>query len=90
MQLDASSHKPTAFIALSPLRDLSNIDHNIQAKAVTRFKYPVDFWTPDKDIKRLFALNEDVYKMVYDTSSCDIVIDKGTETNRIKAIVITP
>jgi hypothetical protein len=87
MQLDASRHKPTAFIVLSPLRDLSNIDHNIQANAITKFKYPVDFWTPDKDIKKLFALNEDVYKKVYDLSHCDIIIDKVLEIKRIKAII---
>lgn len=87
MQLDASSYKPTAFIALSPLRDLSNIDHNIQAKAITMFKYPVDFWTPDKDIKKLFALNKEVYKKVYDTKVCDTIIDENTELKRIKAII---
>jgi len=87
MQLDASSHKPTAFIALSPLRDLSNIDHNIQANAVKKFKYPVDFWTPDKDIAQLFALNEEVYKKVYDKPVCDIVIDKTKELKRVKAII---
>ena len=87
MQLDASSHKPTAFIALSPLRDLSNIDHSIQAKAVTKFKYPVDFWTPDKDIKRLFALDKEIYKKVYDTTNYDIVIDEKKEIKRIKAII---
>lgn len=87
MQLDASSHKPAAFIALSPLRDLSNIDHNIQAKAIKGFKYPVDFWTPDKDINKLFAINEEVYKKVYDKPNCDISINKEAELQRIKAII---
>lgn len=87
MQLDASSHKPTAFIALSPLKDLSNIDHNIQANATSKFKYPVDFWTPDKDIKRVFALNKEVYKKVYDTTSCDTIVDEESELKRIKAII---
>jgi len=87
MQLDASSHKPTAFIALSPLRDLSNIDHNIQANAVTRFKYPVDFWTPDKEIANMFAIDHDIYTKVYDKSTCDLIIDKQKELRRWKAIV---
>lgn len=87
MQLDASSHKPTAFIVLSPLRNLSNIDHNIQASAVAKFKYPVDFWTPDKDIKKLFALNQDLYKKVYDTSNCDTLIDIDFELKRTRAII---
>src|SRR5665647_851732 len=72
MQLDASSYKPTAFIALSPLQNLSNIDHNIQANSINKFKYPVDFWTPDKDIRRLFAIDEKVYKKVYDCTDFDI------------------
>lgn len=87
VQLDASNHKPTAFIALSPLCDLSNIDHNVQAHAVKKFKYPVDFWTPDKDVAQMFALDEEVYKKVYDKPVCDIVIDKTKERNRIKAMV---
>lgn len=87
MQLDASSYKPAAFIALSPLRDLSNIDHNIQANAVKNFKYPVDFWTPDKDVNKLFAIDDEVYKKVYDKPKCDVTIDKGRELKRIKAII---
>ncbi|RZK12023.1 MAG: hypothetical protein EOO46_04655, partial [Flavobacterium sp.] len=88
MQLDASAYEPTAFIALSPLCDLSNIDHNIQANQVKKFKkYPVDFWTPDKNVNQLFALDEELYKKVYDTDTCDLVIDKDKERSRIKAIV---
>lgn len=87
MQLESSSYKPTAFILLSPLRDLSNIDHNIQARAVSMFKYPVDFWTPDKDVHKLFALNKEVYKKVYDKKSCDVVINESDELQRIKAII---
>lgn len=87
MQLDASSHKPTAFIALSPMCDLSNIDHNVQANAVKKFKYPVDFWTPDKNVAQMFAIDEEVYKKVYDKATCDLVIDKVKELNRIKVLV---
>jgi len=87
MQLEASAYEPTAFIALSPLCNLSNIDHNIQASAVKKFKYPVDFWTPDKDVNQLFALDEELYKKVYDVDTCDIVIDREKEKCRIKALV---
>lgn len=87
MQLSASNQNPTAFIALSPLRNLSNIDHDIQASAVKNFKYPVDFWTPDKDINKLFALDAEVYKKVFDKSSCDISINEETELHRIKTII---
>ena len=87
LQLAASSHNPSAFIALSPLRDLSNIDHNIQSRVIRQFKYPVDFWTPDKDIEKLFALNTEVYKKVFDKTSCDISFDRENEIRRIKAII---
>lgn len=87
MQLEASSYKPTAFIALSPLQNLSNIDHNIQANAIDKFKYPVDFWTPDKDVNKLFALDEEVYKKVYSVTVCDLIIDRSVELKRIKAIL---
>jgi hypothetical protein len=88
LQLESSSHNPTAFIALSPLRNLSNIDHNIQAKIISQFKYPVDFWTPDKDVNKLFALDEEVYKKVFDKDKCDLVIVRETELKRIKAIIV--
>jgi len=87
LQLEASSHKPTAFIVLSPLRDLSNIDHNIQSKVIRQFKYHVDFWTPDKEIEKLFALDTEVYKKVFDKPTCDISFDRETEIKRIKAII---
>ncbi|MES2575284.1 MAG: hypothetical protein V4572_10100 [Bacteroidota bacterium] len=87
LQLSTSSHKPCAFICLSPLRDLSNIDHNIQANTVKNFKYPVDFWTPDKDIKTLFALDEEIYKKVYDLAECDLQINRSDELKRYKAII---
>lgn len=87
LQLEASSHTPTAFIALSPLRNLTNIEHNIQSKFINQFKYPVDFWTPDKEIEKLFALDLEVYKKVFDKTSCDISFDRATELQRIKAII---
>lgn len=88
LQLEASSHKPTAFIVLSPLRNLSNIDHNVQASVVKKFKYPVEFWTPDRDVKKLFALDEDVYKKVFDVTECDETIVRESELKRIKAMVV--
>jgi hypothetical protein len=86
VQLESSNHKPCAFVLLSPLRDLSNIDFNIQAKVTKQFKFPVDFWTPDKNVENLFALDGKVYKKVYG-KSCKLRIDKATELTRIKAIV---
>lgn len=87
LQLEASGHNPTAFIALSPLRNLSNIEHNIQSSFVNKFKYPVDFWTPDKEVEKLFALDAEIYKKVFEKPDCNIVLDRDTELKRIKAII---
>jgi hypothetical protein len=87
MQLESSNYNPTAFIALSPLRNLSNIDHNVQEKTINKFKFPVDFWTPDKDIERMFALDEELFKKVFNCNKCDINIDREKEIQRIKAII---
>lgn len=87
MQLNSSNYNPTAFIALSPLRNLSNIDHNIQAKAIDQFGFPVDFWTPDKNVNHMFALDEDLYKKVFDCDECDLNIDHTNELDRIKCLV---
>jgi hypothetical protein len=86
LQLEASCHKPTAFIALSPLCNLSNINHNIQSKIVEKFKYPVDFWTPDKDIDKMFALDRSVYERVFD-KKCDFEIDEDKEVERMRLII---
>jgi hypothetical protein len=84
VQLEASNHNPTAFILLSPLRDLSNIDHNTQAKVLKYFKFPVEFWTPDMDVEKIFALDEELYKKVFDKPKCDIIIDKDEEISKLK------
>ncbi len=87
IQLESSNYNPTAFIALSPLRNLSNIDHNVQAKAINKFKFPVDFWTPDKNIEQIFALDKELYKKVFDCNECTLKIDRDKEIQRIKAIL---
>lgn len=87
LELGASNHKPTAFVLLSPLRDLSNIDHNIQHKIVKDFKYPVDFWTPDKEIEKLFALDGETYKKVFDSNECNLEIDRNYELTKYKSMI---
>lgn len=86
VQLDSSNHNATAFIALSPLRNLSNIDHNIQAKQIKAFKCPVDFWTPDKDVENMFALDKNLYQKIYD-KPCTIALENDKELQRLKVIV---
>ncbi|MCZ4224717.1 MULTISPECIES: restriction endonuclease [Pedobacter] len=86
VQLDSSNHDATAFIALSPLKNLSNIDHNIQAKQTKAFKFPVDFWTPDKDVEKMFALDKKLYQKIYD-EPCLLVLDEEKELQRLKVLV---
>ncbi|TJZ49873.1 hypothetical protein FAZ15_22205 [Sphingobacterium olei] len=88
MQLSASAHNPTAFIFLLPLCDLSNINHHVQSAATTKFKYPVVFWTPDKDIEKLVAIDKNLlYEKVYDKALGSLSINETNEIARIKAII---
>lgn len=85
-QLSASNQIASAFILLSPLKDLTNIDHDLQAKAVKIFKFPVDFWTPNKEVEKLFIHDEEIYKKVFGKTKIDINfdIDKELEILKIK------
>ena len=87
VQLESSNHNPTAFILLSPLRNLSNIDYNTQAKVLKSFKFPVEFWTPDMEVEKIFALDEELYKKVFDKKKCDVIINKNEEINKLKVRV---
>lgn len=84
LQLEASNQTASAFILLSPLRNLSNIDHDLQAKAIKLFKLPVEFWTPDKQVETLFAFDEELYKKVFDKPTFDLIIDKDKELESLK------
>ncbi|WP_434783342.1 restriction endonuclease [Flavobacterium panacagri] len=84
LQLEASNQTATAFILLSPLRNLSNIDHDLQAKAIKLFKFPVEFWTPDKQVETFFAFDEELYKKVYDKPTFDLILDKEKELESLK------
>lgn len=83
VQLEASNYKVAAFILLSPLRNLSNIEDNTQKWMVKKFKYPVEFWTPDADVEKLFALDKILYKQVYE-KECEIIIDSDEEIKNLK------
>lgn len=83
-QLSASNQIASAFILLSPLKDLTNIDHDLQAKAVKLFKFPVDFWTPNKEVEKLFIHDEEIYKKVFSKTKIDINFDKVKELEILK------
>jgi hypothetical protein len=83
IELEASNYTVGAFIVLSPLRDLSNIEDNNQKWIIKRFKFPVVFWTPDSDVKNLFALDKALYKQVFD-KDCTLTIDPDEEIKKLK------
>lgn len=84
VQLDASNQNPTAFILLSPIKDLSNIDHDLQARVINLFKLPVDFWTPDKDVEKIFIHDEIIYEKIFGRKY-SLSLDKQEELNILKA-----
>lgn len=86
VQLEASNSDVDAFILLSPLENLSNIDYDSQKWIVKKFKYPVDFWTPDKEIEILFSLDIELYKKVFDTE-CTLKVTEKEVLERFKIIV---
>lgn len=83
-QLNGSNHVATAFILISPLRNLSNIDHDLQKKAVKLFKCPVEFLTPDKEIEKLCALDHAFYKKVFNKRKCEVEMDEAEELNKFR------
>lgn len=90
VQLSGSNYKCDAFIALSPLENLSNIDDDLQSIFENYGKYPAEFWTPDNDVKELFMLDAALYQKVYD-ESCPTNVDKGKVlsnlTRRIELLI---
>lgn len=86
VELQSSNYNPSAFILLSPLQVLSNINDNAQVKFEQLLRFPVEFWTPDKEIEELFALNKILYEKVYD-KPCSIIIDDKAQIKKIKARV---
>ncbi len=75
VQLSGSNYKCDAFIALSPKENLSNIDDNLQSEFEKFGKYPVEFWTPDNDVKELFMLDDSLYHKVYD-EQCPTIVEQ--------------
>nr|WP_319571254.1 restriction endonuclease [uncultured Draconibacterium sp.] len=78
VELQSSNYNPSAFVMLSPLQNLSNINDNAQIEFEKIVKFPIEFWTPDKELEELFALDKDVYEKVYD-KPCDFTVDRENQ-----------
>ena len=75
VELESSNYNPSAFILLSPRQNLSNINDNAQPKFEKMLRFPVEFWTPDKELEELFATDKSLYEKIYDTP-CVIAVDR--------------
>lgn len=83
IELSGSNYTPDAFIALSPKRNLSNIDDNLKQDLEGLFKFPCDFWTPDFEVKNIFALDPELYEVVYD-DACTVNVDRDGQLEFLK------
>lgn len=86
-QLVGSNYKVDGFIVISPNRNLTNIDHNLQQVASQQwFGFPCEFWTPSNDVESIFALDHDLYEKVYERT-CTISVTRTEILTRVKAMV---
>ena len=52
-----------------------SINDNAQPKFEKMLRFPVEFWTPDKELEELFATDKSLYEKIYDTP-CVIAVDR--------------
>lgn len=86
-QLFDSFDKIDAFIALSPVVNLSNINHKLKTNADHRYGFPVDFWSPDRGIRDLFTIDSVLYEKVYGEKIVG-EINEDLQINNIKGLVV--
>ncbi len=87
LELYSTKYKVDGFILLSPKVNLSNKDDEIQGLAEKSwFGFPADFWTPDKGVENLFALDSELFEKVYD-KKCIFNIDEPEELTRIRGLI---
>jgi len=83
LELSGSNYSCDCFIALSPKEDLSNINDNLQSVFENFSKHPVEFWTPDNYVREMFAIDNDLYKVIYD-EECPFTVVKEEQIQRVK------
>lgn len=85
LELDASSYDPTAFFGLSPKADLSNVNHHTLENLEKKVKFPIMIWSPETDIKKYFALYEEIYSKIY-VGECLVSNNREKVLKKIKSI----
>lgn len=83
LQINASPYDPTAFIALSPHSNISNVDDALLKALEKTMKFPIQLWCPDSKIEEIFAVVPDVYKEIYGVEA-DFDIDIKSKLKQIK------
>lgn len=85
LELFDSNQSIDGFILLSPGRDLSNIDENLQHKVTNDiFKFPCEFWTPSHDVKNFFALDVQLFEKIYGNTPTSS-INRNEEISKFSA-----
>ena len=85
-ELDSSSYNPTAFIAISPRTDFTNIKDNVWKNKEKKVKFPIHFWSPESNVKSFFSIYEDIYEKIYGEKP-DKILDRNTILDKIKQTI---
>ncbi|MCD9014454.1 hypothetical protein [Parachryseolinea silvisoli] len=75
-ELYASGHPADGFIGISPRRNLSNINANVQHTLPKLVKFPVRFWTPDAQVKEYLSLDKTLFQEIYSEAPPDVDPEK--------------
>lgn len=87
LELGGANYNPDVFIALSPKVNLSNQDDNLKEQLQGIYKFPCEFWTPDSEVEKMFALDPALYQKVYDQKP-DLEFDHREHILKLKNRII--
>jgi tetratricopeptide (TPR) repeat protein len=86
-QLYASSHRPDAFIALSPYVNFSNIQRNVIDNLKQALQTPIFYWTPATNVQKYFSVDASFYEYVYREQPAITESDKKDILRTIRGII---
>jgi tetratricopeptide (TPR) repeat protein len=84
-ELHASGHHADGFIGISPRRNLSNTNANVQHTLPGLVKFPVRFWTPDAHVQEYLSLDATLYQDVY--GEVPPAVDREKTTNKLRLLI---
>jgi len=83
LQVDSSPYDPTGFIAISPKANISNVNHQMLENLQNKVKFPIELWSPDSEVKKVFAIDDESYKDIYGGKP-DFLINVDDEVLKVK------